>query len=74
MPLTGLVFHYDAFISDDGQSPCEAAFLSSDSSIKIRVLCSPTNIKTIEASSLCNNSRLSQTKLSIVLIAHIPCT
>lgn len=49
-PLTGLVFHYDAFISDDGGSPCEAAYLSSNSSIKVRVLCSPTNIETIKAS------------------------
>ncbi|CAG8983569.1 hypothetical protein HYALB_00009889 [Hymenoscyphus albidus] len=32
-PLTGLVFHYDTFISDDGGSPCEAAFLSSNPNI-----------------------------------------
>jgi hypothetical protein len=36
--LTGLVFHYDTFISDDGGSPCEAAFLGSDHQIKVRVL------------------------------------
>ena len=47
-PLTGLVFHYDTFISDDGGSPCEAAFLSSCKSIRVRVLCSPTNIRTIK--------------------------
>jgi DNA replication protein DnaC len=47
-PLAGLVFHYDSFISDDGGSPCEAAFLASDSKVKVRVLCSPTNIRTIE--------------------------
>lgn len=47
-PLTGLVFHYDTFICDDGGSPCEAAFLSSDPNMKVRVLCSPTNIRTIE--------------------------
>ncbi|CZS94340.1 hypothetical protein WAI453_013074 [Rhynchosporium graminicola] len=46
-PLTGLVFHYDTFISDYGGSPCEAAFLASDPKIKVRVLCSPTNISTI---------------------------
>ncbi|OBT88915.1 hypothetical protein VE02_01899 [Pseudogymnoascus sp. 03VT05] len=47
-PLTGLVFHYDTFISDGGGSPCEAAYLSSDPSIKVRVLCSPTNFRTIK--------------------------
>jgi len=45
-PLTGLVFHYDTFIADGGGSPCEAAFLSSDLDIKVRVLCSPTNFRT----------------------------
>ncbi|TVY21376.1 hypothetical protein LARI1_G001467 [Lachnellula arida] len=47
-PLTGLVFHYDTFISDDGGSPCEAAFLSSNKGVKVRVLCAPTNIATIK--------------------------
>ena len=47
-PLTGLVFHYDTFISDHGGSPCEAAFLSSNPGIKVRVLCSPTNVRTIQ--------------------------
>lgn len=47
-PLTGLVFHYDTFIADGGGSPCEAAFLSSDPSIKVRVLCSPTNFRTVQ--------------------------
>lgn len=51
-PLTGLVFHYDTFISDVGGSPCEAAFLSSDPKIKVRVLCSPTNFRTIQVGSL----------------------
>lgn len=51
-PLTGLVFHYDTFISDVGGSPCEAAFLSSDRNIKVRVLCSPTNIRTIQVGPL----------------------
>ncbi|KAJ8063414.1 hypothetical protein OCU04_008634 [Sclerotinia nivalis] len=47
-PLTGLVLHYDTFISDAGGSPCEAAFLSSNPDIKVRVLCSPANIHTIK--------------------------
>jgi hypothetical protein len=51
-PLTGIVFHYDTFISDDGGSPCEAAFLSSNADIKVRVLCSPTNIQTIKVGAL----------------------
>ncbi|RAQ60114.1 hypothetical protein COH20_002333 [Aspergillus flavus] len=46
-PLTGLVFHYDTFISDTVGSPCEAAFLSSHPDVHVRVLCSPTNIHTI---------------------------
>ncbi|KAF9892011.1 hypothetical protein FE257_002975 [Aspergillus nanangensis] len=33
-PLTGVVFHYDAFISDTQGSPCEAAFLSSNPAVK----------------------------------------
>lgn len=51
-PVTGIIFHYDAFISDDGGSPCEAAFLSSDPQIQVRVLCSPSNIRVIRVSSL----------------------
>ncbi|KAK0612356.1 hypothetical protein B0T17DRAFT_593382 [Bombardia bombarda] len=47
-PLTGIVFHYDTFISDTGGSPCEAAWLSSNPSIKVRVLCPPTNIQTMK--------------------------
>ncbi|KAK7419259.1 hypothetical protein QQX98_003411 [Neonectria punicea] len=43
-PLTGLVFHYDTFISDTGGLPCEAAYLSSHPAVKVRVLCPPTNI------------------------------
>lgn len=46
-PLTGVVFHYDAFISNTIGSPCEAAFLSSNADVKVRVLCSPTNTHTI---------------------------
>ncbi|PYH98224.1 hypothetical protein BO71DRAFT_371757 [Aspergillus ellipticus CBS 707.79] len=49
-PLTGVVFHYDTFISDTQGSPCEAAFLSSSPDVNVRVLCSPTNIRSIRAS------------------------
>ncbi|KAL2020478.1 hypothetical protein VTK56DRAFT_8363 [Thermocarpiscus australiensis] len=47
-PLTGIVFHYDTFISDSGGSPCEVAWLSSNPNIKVRVLCPPTNIRTMQ--------------------------
>ncbi|KAJ6781680.1 hypothetical protein PWT90_07760 [Aphanocladium album] len=47
-PLTCLLFHYDEFISDNGGSPCEAAFLASVPGVKVRILCSPTNIATIK--------------------------
>ncbi|KAJ5394234.1 uncharacterized protein N7487_011875 [Penicillium crustosum] len=47
-PLTAVVFHYDTFICDSGGSPCEAAFLASNSDIEIRVLCAPTNLRTIK--------------------------
>lgn len=49
-PLSALVFHYDTFISDDGGSPCEVAYLSSLSGIRVRVVCAPTNINTIRVS------------------------
>ncbi len=49
-PLTGIVFHYDTFTSDSGGSPCEAAWLSSNPAIKVRVLCPPTNIRTLKVS------------------------
>ncbi|KAK4188985.1 hypothetical protein QBC35DRAFT_381343 [Podospora australis] len=44
-PLTGIVFHYDTFISDSGGSACEVAWLSSNPNIKVRVLCAPTNFR-----------------------------
>ncbi|BCR99859.1 uncharacterized protein AKAW2_50201A [Aspergillus luchuensis] len=47
-PLTGIVFHYDTFISDTMGSPCEAAFLSSHPDIEVRVLCAPTNLHAIK--------------------------
>ncbi|QGA21583.1 hypothetical protein EYB26_009294 [Talaromyces marneffei] len=46
-PLTAVVFHYDTFICDNGGSPCEAAFLASHPGITVRVLCAPTNLRTI---------------------------
>ncbi|KAE8152218.1 hypothetical protein BDV25DRAFT_138033 [Aspergillus avenaceus] len=46
-PLTSIIFHYDTFISDTSGSPCEAAFLSSDPGVQVRVLCSPTNTHSI---------------------------
>lgn len=49
-PLTGIVFHYDTFISDAGGSPCEAAFLSTNKNLSVRVLCAPTNVATIRKS------------------------
>ncbi|KAI9037721.1 uncharacterized protein KD926_000062 [Aspergillus affinis] len=48
-PLTGLLFHYDSFIGDTMGSPCEAAYLSSNPDVKVRVLCSPTNFRTVGA-------------------------
>ncbi|KAK4161427.1 hypothetical protein QBC43DRAFT_323637 [Cladorrhinum sp. PSN259] len=47
-PLTGIVFHYDTFISDTGGSPCEVAWLSSNKDINVRVLCPPTNFRTMQ--------------------------
>ncbi|KAF6807424.1 hypothetical protein CMUS01_14124 [Colletotrichum musicola] len=47
-PLTGIVFHYDSFVSDSGGLPCEAAFLASSEKVSVRVLCAPTNIRTIQ--------------------------
>ncbi|KAM0232474.1 hypothetical protein ACHAP5_010727 [Fusarium lateritium] len=47
-PLAGLVFHYDTFISDTGGMPCEAAYLSSNPALKVKVLCAPSNIRHIQ--------------------------
>ncbi|KAF7888983.1 hypothetical protein EAF00_009283 [Botryotinia globosa] len=47
-PLSALLFHYDAFIGDVKGTPCEAAYLASNSDIKVRVLCPPTNFRTIQ--------------------------
>lgn len=48
-PLTGLIFHYDTFISDTGGNACEAAYLASHQAVKVRVLCAPTNVGHIKA-------------------------
>lgn len=47
-PLTGLVFHYDTFISEAGGAPCEAAYLASNPKASVRVLCAPTNLGVIK--------------------------
>ncbi|KAI1498116.1 hypothetical protein F5X99DRAFT_432244 [Biscogniauxia marginata] len=49
-PLTGILFHYDTFISDRGGAPCEAAFLASNPNASVRVLCPPTNFRAIQES------------------------
>lgn len=51
-PLTGVVFHYDTFVSDAEGSPCEAAYLASNSNVNVRVLCSSTNVSIIKVSCL----------------------
>ncbi|CEI67738.1 hypothetical protein FVEN_g9546 [Fusarium venenatum] len=50
-PLSGLVFHYDTFISNTGGMPCEAAFLSSHQGVSVRVLCAPSNYFNIKVFS-----------------------
>lgn len=64
-PLTGLVFHYDGFISETAGSPCEAAYLSSKKGVKVRVLCSPTNTAHIKVSRrhLTKSAYLTRSKL-----------
>lgn len=49
-PLTGIVFYYDSLTSDFSGSPCEAAYLSSNPDVTVRVLCSRTNITNIKVS------------------------
>jgi hypothetical protein len=51
-PLSALLFHYDTFISDDGGSPCEAAFLASLPGTQVRIVCAPTNLSTIQVSQV----------------------
>ncbi|KHN99359.1 uncharacterized protein MAM_03057 [Metarhizium album ARSEF 1941] len=47
-PLTGIVFHYDPFFSDNRGQRCEAASISSHAGVKVRVLCPPTNVQQIK--------------------------
>lgn len=47
-PLTGIVFHYDPWVSASRGSPCEAAYLASAEDVSVRVLCPPTNMRQIE--------------------------
>lgn len=65
-PLCGVVFHYDTFVSDDGGSPCEAAWLSSNPNLTVRVLCSPTNMRTMKVST--DNI---QSKVTNLMTEHI---
>ncbi|KAK1974691.1 hypothetical protein LZ30DRAFT_607385 [Colletotrichum cereale] len=48
-PLAGIVFHFDSFVSDAGGLPCEAAFLASHNQASVRILCAPTNVRTIQS-------------------------
>jgi hypothetical protein len=50
--LTGVVFHYDTFISDVQGQPCESAYLASNADVSVRILCAPTNVASIKASNL----------------------
>jgi hypothetical protein len=64
-PLAGLVFHYDTFTSDLKGTPCEAAYLASNPAIKVRILCSPTNLQTIKVHPL--SSALSGFRVLILM-------
>ncbi|KAJ5050430.1 uncharacterized protein L3040_002313 [Drepanopeziza brunnea f. sp. 'multigermtubi'] len=63
-PLAALVFHYDSFISDLRGTPCEAAHLSSNPNIKVRVLCSPSNIQTIKRTYMGMNVEIEPLKIN----------
>lgn len=63
-PLAGLVFHYDSFSSDLKGSPCQAAHLSSNPNIKVRVLCSPTNLETIKRTYVGMNVQIEPLKIN----------
>ncbi|KAH6892950.1 hypothetical protein B0T10DRAFT_591751 [Thelonectria olida] len=69
-PLAALVFHYNSFVSDAGGLPSEAAYLSSNKNVNVRVLCPPTNTATIKAIYSClpnvsvQELRLSQDNLN----------
>ncbi|KUJ12771.1 uncharacterized protein LY89DRAFT_592320, partial [Mollisia scopiformis] len=63
-PLAGLVFHYDSFTSDLKGAPCEAAYLSSNPNIKVRVFCSPTNLQTIKRTYLGMNVQIEPLRIN----------
>ncbi|KAL2074672.1 hypothetical protein VTL71DRAFT_8451 [Oculimacula yallundae] len=63
-PLSGLLFHYDSFTSDISGTPCEAAHLSSNPNIKVRVICSPSNIQTIKRTYMGLNVEIEPLKIS----------
>ncbi|CZS99912.1 uncharacterized protein RAG0_08179 [Rhynchosporium agropyri] len=63
-PLSGLVFHYDSFTSDFSGTPCEAAHLSSNFDMKVRIICSPSNIQTIKRTYLGLNVEVEPLKIS----------
>lgn len=67
-PLTGIVFHYDTFISDTMGSPCEAAFLSSHPDIEVRVLCAPTNLHAIKVCIIFHRTGFNYHRNSNVLL------
>jgi len=56
-PLTGIVFHYDNFVSDHSGAPCEAAYLSSNKAVSVRVLCAPTSIHTAKVREAMSSER-----------------
>lgn len=64
-PLTGIVFHFDPWVSASRGSPCEAAYLASAEEISVRVLCPPTNVKQIEVRK---NMRLQKSTAKLCLI------
>jgi hypothetical protein len=51
-PLTGIVFHYDPFFSGARGDPCEAAYISSNKDVRVRVLCPPTSVEPIRVCRL----------------------
>ena len=46
-PLSGMVFHYDTFISSSSSQVCEAAYLAS-SGIPVKILVSPSNFPSMK--------------------------
>ncbi|GMF89725.1 unnamed protein product [Aspergillus oryzae] len=61
-PLTGLVFHYDTFISDTVGSPCEASFLSSHPDVHVRLVPLKQRLDTLESFMPQEQVQMSRTK------------